>query len=193
LRKRLSTNPTSTDEPREAFLVDADCDPELVTLLRKVGFRARGVWTLRLSGESKHVNEDTGFLIWAREHGCILVCHDLHGDSKTKYAFWSEMYYRGGHLIRIGGQPGQSALLALGKILAHRPTWQEKFAEDSGEAVVHPSGCNFTNAATKFERTRYALRLPFEDPALPLRTRTPLPRRPRAKKQKPPPASSPLL
>jgi hypothetical protein len=189
----LSTKLIWIDEPREAFLVDADCDPELVTLFRKVGFKARGVWTVRLVGKAKHVNEDTGFLIWAREHGYILVCHDLHGDTKTKHAFWSEMYYRGGQLIRIGGQPGQHALWALSKIIAHRPTWQRHFAEDSGEVLVHPSGCEFTSAATKLERTRYKLRLPFDDPALPLRTRTPLPRRPRGKKQKPPPASSPLL
>ena len=188
----MSTKPTSTDEQHEAFLIDADCDPELVTLLRKVGFRARGVWTLRLTGKPKHVNEDTAFLIWARQHGYILVCHDLHRDTKTKYAFWSEMYYRGGHLIRIGGHPGQPALWALGKILAHRPTWQTHFAQDSGEVVVHPSGCNFTNAATKFQRTSYQLRLPFQDPALPLSTRAPLPRRRKPKKQRPPRASSRL-
>jgi hypothetical protein len=176
------------DEPREAFLIDADCDPELVGLLRKVGFRAKGAWTVR----SKHANEDTGFLIWARDHGYILVCHDVHGDTKTKHAFWSEMYYHGGHLIRIGGTSGQHALWALSKILVHRPTWQQHFAVDSGEATVHSAGCNWVSATRRLEQTRYKLRLPFEDPAVPLKDRVPLKRR-KGRTERNPPASAPLL
>ncbi len=131
-------------------------------------------------------NDDTRLLIWAREHRYILVCHDKHRDAKTKYSFYSEMFYRGGQLIRISGRPGQSALLALGKILVHRPTWQEYFRNDSGEAVVNPSGCPFTSAAKLFDRSSYELRLPFEDPAVPLKSRAPLHKR-RKRKKKPPP------
>ena len=184
----MSTNASSTSESpsRERFLVDSDCDPELVHLLRRVGFRSKSVLGLTIP------NDDTECLKWARKHGYILVCHDKHRDAKTRYAFYSEMYYRGGQLIRIGGQPGQSAHWALGKILAHRPEWQEYFRKDSGEAVVHPAACRFTNAAKLFDRSRYALRLPFEDPTVPLKSRTPLVRERKRKKKLPPVEQMPL-
>jgi len=164
---------TSESPNLERFLIDTDVDPELNVLLRKLGFRSRLVLTLKIP------NDDTQLLIWARKQGYILVCHDKHRDAKTKHAFFSEMYYRGGWVIRISGEPGQPALWALGKILVHRPTWQKHFAENSGVAVVHPSGCNFTSANTLYERTRYSLRLPFDDPAIPLLERQPLPKRQR--------------
>lgn len=184
----MSTNEPSTNESpsKERFLVDSDCDPELVVLLRKVGFRAKSVLSLNVP------NDDTRLLIWAREHGYILVCHDKHRGAKTKYSFYSEMYYRGGQVIRVGSRPGQSALLALGKILVHLPTWQEHFRNDSGEAVVHPSGCNFTNAAKLFDRSRYALRLPFEDPAVPLKSRERLTKKRKTKRKLPPIEQMPL-
>lgn len=174
-----------SEQRREKFLIDSDCDPELVRLLQRVGFRARSVLALQIA------NDDTLNLIWAREHGYILVCHDKRRDHVTKYAFNSEMFYRGGQVIRISGQPGQDATLALGKILAQRPAWQEHFRKDSGQVVVHPRGCNFTTAAALFERTRYALKLPMEDPAVPLRERKRLPIRKR--KPREPRASAGLM
>ena len=184
----MSTNDPSTNESpsKERFLVDSDCDPELVDLLRKVGFRAKSVLSLKIP------NDDTAALIWARKNGYILVCHDKHRDAKTRYSFYSEMYYRGGQLIRIGGKPGQSPHWALGKILAQGPTWQDHFRQDSGQAVVHPSGCNFTPAAKLFERSRYDLRLPFEDPAVPLKSRVPLAKERRRKRKSPPIEQMPL-
>jgi hypothetical protein len=151
----------------ERFLVDSDIDPELVILLRKVGFKAtHATW-------HNIPNDDTKYLVWARNHHYILVNHDKHRDVKTKYAFYSEMYYRGGRVIRVG-KPGQPTLRLLGCILAQRHMWLDYFAKDSGEAVVHPSGCNFKNAYELFERSKYQMRLPFEDPAIPLKDRQPL-------------------
>ena len=181
MRRQLSTNDTSIDRLQshslERFLVDSDINPELVALLRKVGFKAtHAAW-------QQIPNDDTEYLVWARKHGYILVCHDKHRDTKTKYSFYSEMYYRGGQVIRVG-KPGQSTLRLLGVILAQRHVWQECFRKDSGEAVVHPSGCNFTDAQKLFERSRYEMRLPFEDPAVPLKNRKPL-RRPTARRKPP--------
>ena len=56
---------------------------------------------------------------------------------------------------------------------------------DSGEAVVHPSGCNFKNAGELLERSKYKMRLPFEDPSIPLKERQPLTRKPRVKRKLP--------
>lgn len=145
----MSTNNTSTnDSRREGFLIDSDVDPELVDLLKKLGFQAENVLQVNVP------NDDTQLLIWARQHGYILVCHDKHRDAKTRYSFYGEMRYRGGHVLRISGEPGQPALFALGKILVHRPKWQEEFSQSSGECVVYPSGSTFTPAKTLFERSQ---------------------------------------
>lgn len=173
-------------KPREKFLIDTDVDVELIDLLKKVGFRARNALTINVP------NDDTELLKWAREHGYILVCHDKHRDAKAKYSFYAELYYRGGQIIRISGQPGQDILMALGKILVHRSKWQEFFGKDSGECVVHSSGCNTNTAETLFQRSTYAMRLPFEDPAIPLKTRAPRKTK-RTKKPKPPPAGRELV
>jgi hypothetical protein len=150
-------------------------DPELVYLLRKVGFKAtHATW-------KKVPNDDTQYLRWARKRGYILVNHDKHRDAKTKYAFYSEMYYRGGRVIRVG-KPGHPTLRLLGCILAQRHRWLEHFADDSGEAVVHPSGCNFNTAAELFERSKYEMRLPFEDPSIPLKERQPSKVKPKRKR-----------
>lgn len=170
----MSTNGTLTDKSQpqapnlECFLVDSDVDPELVFLLRKVGFKAtHATWHPNIP------NDDTKYLIWGRERNYILICHDKHRDAKTRHAFYSEMYYHGGQVIRVG-RPGQSTLRFLGCILAQRYAWQEHFSKDSGEATVHPSGCNFKTAYELLERSKYELRLPFEDPAIPLKGRKPL-------------------
>jgi len=178
LKKPLSTNGISTDRPQptnlERFLVDSDIHPKLVLLLRKVGFKAtHATW-------HNIPNDDTGYLIWGRKHGYILVNHDKHRDAKTRYSFYSEMYYHGGQVIRVG-KPGQSILRLLGCILAQREWWQENFSQDSGEASVHPGGRNFNSAHKLMKRSKYALRLPFEDPSIPLKTRKPT-RRIRTKK-----------
>jgi hypothetical protein len=169
----LSTNGISTDRPQpqptnlERFLVDSDIDPKLVLLLRKVGFKAtHATW-------HNIPNDDTGYLIWGRQHGYILVNHDKHRDAKTRYSFYSEMYYHGGQVIRVG-KPGQPILRLLGCILAQRHMWQEHFSKDSGEAIVHPSGCPFNSAYKLLERSKYELRLPFKDPSIPLKTRKPI-------------------
>ena len=92
MRRQLSTNDTSIDRLQshslERFLVDSDINPELVVLLRKVGFKAtHAAW-------QQIPNDDTEYLVWARKHCYILVCHDKHRDTKTRYSFYSEMYYR---------------------------------------------------------------------------------------------------
>ncbi len=176
----MNTNDISTEKPSqpklERFLVDSDIDPELVLLLRKIGSRST-----HATYHDKIPNDDTKYLIWARSHGYILVCHDKHRDAKTRYSFYSEMYYRGGQVIRVG-QPGQNVLRLLGVILAQRHAWQKHFSNDSGEAVVHPSGCNFTKAEELLKRSSYSMRLPFEDPSIPLKTRTPIEQKPRLKR-----------
>jgi len=164
----------------ERFLVDSDIDPELVLLLRKVGFKAT-----HASYHEKIPNDDTKYLAWARKRDYILVTHDKHRDAKTKYSFYSEMYYRGGRVIRVG-KPGQPALRLLGCILAQRHMWSAHFATDSGEAVVHPGGCHFKNAGELLERSKYKMRLPFEDPSTPLKQRQPLKRKPKVGHRPPP-------
>ena len=177
-------NDISIDKPQplplnsERFLIDSDIDPELVFLLRKVGLKAtHATW-------HDIPNDDTKYLIWARKHNYILVNHDKHRDAKTKYSFYSEMYYHGGRVIRVG-KPGQSTLRLLGCILAQHHRWSAHFATDSGEAVVHPSGCNFKTAGELLEQSQYTLRLPFEDPSIPLKQRQPLTRKPRVKRKLP--------
>ena len=181
----MSTNDISIDKSQplphslERFLIDSDIDPELVFLLRKVGFKAtHATW-------HEIPNDDTKYLVWARKHDYILVNHDKHRDAKTKYSFYSEMYYRGGRVIRVG-KPGQSTLRLLGCILAQCHRWSAEFAADSGEAVVHPSGCNFTNACKLLERSKYKMRLPFEDPSIPLKERQPLKRKSKVRPKLPP-------
>ncbi len=160
----------------ERFLIDSDIDPELVFLLRKVGLKAtHATW-------HDIPNDDTGYLIWARNHGYILVNHDKHRDAKTKYSFYSEMYYHGGRVIRVG-KPGQPPLRLLGCILAQQHRWSVYFANDSGEAVVHPSGCNFKTAGELLELSKYTMRLPFEDPSIPLKERQPLKRKSKVKRK----------
>lgn len=177
----MNTSDISTEKPSppklERFLVDSDIDPELVFLLRKIGSRStHATW------HDKIPNDDTAYLIWARNHSYILVCHDKHRDTKTRYSFYSEMYYHGGQIIRVG-KPGQDTLRLLGVILAQRHAWQEHFSYDSGEAVVHPSGCNFTTAEELLKRSSYKMRLPFEDPSIPLKTRTLIPQKSRQKQK----------
>ena len=157
------------------FLVDSDVDVELVGLLRKLGFSA-----VHATGCRNIPNDDTEYLKWGREHGYILVNHDKHRDTKTKYSFYSEMYYRGGQVIRVG-KPGQSVYRLLGCILAQHHIWQEKFQSDSGEAVVHPSGCKFKGAKELLQMSKYEMRIPFEDPSVPLTTREKAQRQPRRK------------
>lgn len=179
----MNTSDTSTGKsspPKlERFLVDSDIDPELVFLLRKIGSRStHATW------HDKIPNDDTKYLMWARNHGYILVCHDKHHDAKTRYSFHSEMYYHGGQVIRVG-KPGQDTLRLLGVILAQRHEWQKHFSNDSGEAVAHPSGCQFTNATELLKRSRYKMRFPFEDPSIPLKTRTPIEQKSRPKRSSP--------
>jgi hypothetical protein len=181
----LSTNGISIDKPQslspnlERFLIDSDIDPELVFLLRKLGFKAtHATW-------HDIPNDDTKYLIWARKHNYILVNHDKHRDAKTKYSFYSEMYYHGGRVIRVG-KPGQPTLRLLGCILAQHHRWSAHFATDSGEAVVHPSGCNFTNASTLLERSKYKMRFPFEDPSIPLKQRQPSKKKTTIRRRLPP-------
>jgi len=162
------------------FLIDSDIDPELVILLRKVGLKATHATWIKIP------NNDTKYLIWARKHGYILVNHDKHRDAKTKYSFYSEMYYHGGRVIRVG-QPGQPTLRLLGCILAQHHRWSEYFAKDSGEAIVHPSGCNYICASKLMERSEYKLRLPFEDPSIPLKDRLPSTRKIVVRRKNPPP------
>src|SRR5687767_5947699 len=141
----------------EKFLVDSDCDPGLGALLRSVGFRAKSILQIKIP------NDDVAALRWCNKYGYILVCHDRHKDTQTRYAFNSEMLHRGGRVIRISGVPGQDALLALGKILVHRPSWQKHFSDSPGQAVVHPSGCNFTDAKTLLDRSTFRLRHPLPE------------------------------
>ena len=192
-KKQLSMSDISIDKSQllphssERFLIDSDIDPELVFLLRKVKLKAaHATW-------HDIPNDDTGYLVWARNHDYILVNHDKHRDAKTKYSFYSEMYYRGGRVIRVG-KPGQPTLRLLGCILAQRHKWSVYFANDSGEAVVHPSGCNFKTASELLERSKYTMRLPFEDPSIPLKNRQPLARKRKIKPKLPPKnQSGPLL
>lgn len=168
----MSTKDISIDRSQShnehRFFIDTDVDPELVFLLRKVGFRATYA-----SWHTKLENDDTTYLKWARDHGYILVCHDKHRDAETKHSFYSEMYYRGGWVIRVG-KSGQSTLRILGCILAQRHRWKHYFSKDSGVAVVHPSGCNFTDAKKLLELSSYNMRIPFDDPGIPLKQRKPL-------------------
>jgi hypothetical protein len=155
-----------------------------VDLLNRVGFRAQSILALDIE------NNDVEALKWARRNRCILVCHDQHKDTQTRYAFHEEMYRRGGKVIRIGGEPGQDPLFALGKILAQRPAWQRHFEEHpSGQAIVHMGGCKFSTAALLFERASYRYQLPFgDDPAMSLKERKPLPAKPRQPRKQPPEA-----
>jgi len=181
LRKRLSMKVISIGKPHPLlhnagrFLVDSDVDPELVYLLRKVGLKATHATQLNVP------NDDTLYLKWARGKGYILVNHDKHRDTKTKFSFYSEMFYKGGRVIRVG-IPGHPTLRLLGCILAQSHRWLEHFDKDSGEASVHPSGCTFTSAAKLFERSQYSMRLPFEDPSVPLKERQPSKKSPKRKK-----------
>ena len=181
----MSTNDILIDKPQPLphdswrFLIDSDINPELVYLLRKVGLKAtHATW-------HDIPNDDTGYLKWARKHDYILVNHDKHRDSKTKYSFYSELYYRGGRVIRVG-IPGHPVLRLLGCILAQHERWSKHFAVDSGEAVVHPSGCNFKTASTLFEHSNYTMRLPFENPYIPLKQRQPSKRKTVIKQKLPP-------
>ena len=170
--RQLSTKAILTGNQQqhdlERFLVDSDIDPELVILLRKVGFKATHV-----TFHPNIPNDDTELLKWGRKQGYILVCHDKHKDAKTMYSFYSEMYYHGGRVIRVG-KPGQSTLRLLGCILAQRHKWSEFFNTDSGEASVHPSGCNPSSASKLLDRSSYTMRIPFPDPSIPLKERQPL-------------------
>ncbi len=175
----MSTNDISIEKQSqskiERFLIDSDINPELVFLLRKIGSKStHATWHQSIP------NDDTEYLKWARNHNYILVCHDKHRDAKTRYSFYSEMYYRGGQVIRVG-RPGQNILRLLGVIFAQRHNWQKYFEKDSGEAIAHPSGCKFIDAKTLLERSQYSLRLPFEDPSIPLKTRKLREQKPRPK------------
>ena len=173
----MSDTSTNKSPKLETFLVDSDCDPSLVELFRRLGFRSRSILTVRIP------NNDIAVLRWCIKYDYILVCHDKHKDTQTRYAFNSVMYHKRGRVIRVSGQPGQDALFALGKILVHRPEWQKHFAEESGQAVVHPGGYKFTNAKDLLERSTFKLRTPLpEDPKVPLRDRKPVAQRRRPRK-----------
>jgi hypothetical protein len=160
--------------------VDTDVDPEVAVLLRKVGFAAKSAHHI------KCVNDDTLLLRWARKHNYILVCHDKHRDTKTRHSFYTEMYRSGGHVIRVTQPPSQSALLTLGKILVHRPSWQGHFQEDSGEFVAPASQAGkFISAAALYERIALQRQLPFA-PDVAMTRRHPLRSRPRSKRPRSP-------
>ena len=171
------------EPPDPKFLIDSDCDPELVNLLRRIHFQARSVLKIKIKG--RHRNDDTQNLIWAREHGYMLVCHDQISDAQTRHSFNSELYYRGGQVLRIGGQPGQDPRWALAKILVWRPRWEAFFREDSGMFLCGGENHRKWTAAELFAMTSYELRLPFDDPAVPLKRRLRLEKRARKSSARP--------
>ncbi|MSQ32248.1 MAG: hypothetical protein EXR59_03300 [Dehalococcoidia bacterium] len=66
--------------------------------------------------------------------------------------------------------------------------------DTSVEVTVHPSGCNFNTAKTLFDRSHYSMRLPFEDPSIPVKEREPITRKnPRVKRLSPPRAGGTLI
>src|SRR5580700_8505685 len=87
------------------FLIDEDIDPELCPTLRKFGFRA--VSAIKIAPGDR----DENHLVWARKRRKIFVTRDLFRNRETRYALHAELYYRGGHIIRLGGDEKQGNLI----------------------------------------------------------------------------------
>ena len=133
--KKLSNTKNSLTEPLpklERLLLDADVNPELIPLLRAVGFHAEFAPRLGVN-----IRNDRSLLRWARKHKYILVCHDRFRDKQTRLELYPELYHNGGQIIQIGGGPAQETYTSLGKILLHRKKWCEWFSNHDGIVTVH--------------------------------------------------------
>ena len=116
-------------------MLDADVNPELIPLLRAVGFHAEFAPSLRVN-----IRNDRNLLRWARRNRYFLVCHDKFKDKQTRVELYPELYNRGGQIIQIGGGPSQDHYTALGKLLVNRNDWLEWFKSHNGYVLVHSQG-----------------------------------------------------
>jgi hypothetical protein len=157
LKKLSNTKNSSTERlPKlERLLLDADVNPDLIPLLRAVGFHAEFAPSLKVN-----IRNDRSLLRWARKHRYILVCHDKFKDRQTRIELYPELYHRGGQIIQIGGGPAQDSYMALGKLLVNRNTWLEWFKEHQGYVLVHSQGIKMRDATELY--TIVQSRMPLE-------------------------------
>jgi hypothetical protein len=157
---------TSIKLPKlERLLLDGDINAELEPLLRAVGFRTESAYRI-----DANIRSDTALIRWARRNRYIFVCHDRLRDRKTNQYVYPEIYHHGGKVIRIGGDPSQDPLTALGKVLLHREKWREFFAEHDGVAIVHGTGVHLKAASALYTYVQREMKL-TKDPAGTLRKR----------------------
>lgn len=181
----MPTSATSTRKPRkiQRLAADGDLHPDFVVLLRAVGFDVADV---RFHPDPATVQSDQAVLIWARDEGRILVCHDRHKDRATRKDFYNEIYFRGGKVIEVGGDNSQSPYLALGKVLINREQWQHFFRNRRGGIVaVHKDSCLPKTAKYLYEAITKGLPYmpgprPRADTYVPKKPRKPRPRPARA-------------
>ena len=128
--KESSTNQKWPPE-LERLITDADIRPELLPYLKAVGFDVVSVYKVKVN-----IQDDCAIAKYSRRYKRIVVCHDRHNDSKTRYRLYHEMYSNGGRMIEIGGPPKQHELTSLGKILVHREDWVNYFNDNDGIVVV---------------------------------------------------------
>lgn len=149
----------------ERLLLDADVNPELIPLLRAIGFHAEFAPSLGVN-----IRNDRSLLRWARRHRYILVCHDKFKDKQTRVELYPELYNRGGQIIQIGGGPAQDPYAALGKLLVNRNDWLEWFKNHDGYVLVHSQGMKKRDANELYSIVQS--KMPLEaDPVRTLRQR----------------------
>ena len=170
----------------ERLLLDTDVDVGIRPYLEAVGFRVQ--FALHVGVD---VRSDTAILRWAREHGHILVCHDKHTDKTTRLELYPELYQHGGKIIRVSGNPSQSEITALGKILVHREKWSLWFADNDGEVIVTSQKIIYHDAHYLY--TTHVQGALLTDPIETIRRRHPSRQRPREPRPNQPPGQSLLL
>lgn len=165
----------------ERLLLDADVNPELIPLLRAIGFHAEFASSLRVN-----IRNDTSLLRWARRNRYFLVCHDKFKDKQTRVELYPEIYHRGGRIIQIGGGPSQDPYKSLAKLLMHRQEWLEWFKENEGIVIVKGHGVQKQDAHKLF--TFVQREMPLEvTPERTLRHRKPSRQQVRRRPKKQPP------
>lgn len=128
------TKATPASLPKlERLLIDVDIRATAPDYFRTVGF------DVACASKSKvNVQSDRALVAFARHYHRILVCHDRHKrPQEHKLQGRTEIYEHGGQVIQIAGDPKQSELTSLGKVLANRDKWIAFFKENDGIVTVY--------------------------------------------------------
>ena len=161
----MPSNTSSTTAPKPnrqrraklpRLLLDGDVPAPTQRLIQAVGFSV----VIARHIPSIDIQSDVSVVRYARKHRLVVICFDKHRDRKTNQDLYPELHRRGGKIVKIGGNPSQHPLTALGKLLFHRDAWMEWFKTNNGRFVCTGQEARRETAAELYLRIQPQLRAP---------------------------------